>query len=59
MRDGPFEEGTDAYCRGSARSSCPYPPGSRSFAEWMRGWDDAQKIATDETYPKDENDPST
>lgn len=44
----PFEEGTDAFCRGTPRNACPYPDGTQEHDDWVRGWDDAQRISHQE-----------
>ena len=38
------EEGIDAYCLGIPRFSCPYRPDTTEYRDWMRGWDDAERL---------------
>lgn len=37
-------EGTDAYCDGLSRNSCPYVPGTPEHRDWLCGWDEAEAL---------------
>ena len=43
-----FDEGADAYCYRIARSDCLYEPGSREHSDWLRGWDEAERIDSED-----------
>ena len=38
------DEGYDAYFEGYGEADCPYDEGSYAFAEWMRGWNEADRL---------------
>lgn len=39
-----LDEGIDAYCSCFPRASCPYRPASRKAADWIQGWEEAERI---------------
>ena len=38
------QEGVGSYCLGIPRFSCPNRPDTAEYLDWMRGWDDAERL---------------
>jgi len=44
MDSDEVDEGADAYCAAVSRRDCPHPLGTQDRIDWLRGWDEAERI---------------